>query len=292
VLVAGGTTVFLEKFDPDAMLALIERERLTGWGHVPTAFAYALALPDAGRRDLSSLQLVIWGGASMPRELIEAVERLTGARMATSYGSTETGGSVTYTDPEAGLDVLAETVGRPDPRFEVRVADAEGREVAAGVEGELQVRGDHLMTGYWRRPEATRQAIDAAGWLHTGDVALLRPDGNVVLRGRLSEMYKSGGENVYPREVESVLEQHPAVALAAVLGVPDPVYGEVGVACVLRHPGTSPEPETLRAFCRERLVNFKLPKRIEVRDALPMLPIGKVDKRALRRELTGEGGSA
>jgi acyl-CoA synthetase (AMP-forming)/AMP-acid ligase II len=287
VLVAGGTNVFLEKFDPAGMLALIERERLTGWGHVPTAFAYVLGLPDLDRRDLSSLQLVIWGGASMPREMIEAVQRLTGARMATSYGSTETGGSVTYTDPGAGLDVLAETVGRPDPRFEVRVADPGGREVGVGVEGEIQVRGDHLMSGYWRRPEATREAIDAEGWLHTGDVALLRPDGNLVLRGRLSEMYKSGGENVYPREVESVLEQHPAVALAAVLGVPDPVYGEVGSAYVLRSPGADPAPEALRAFCLERLVNFKVPKRIEVRDALPMLPIGKVDKRALRREAAG-----
>ncbi|MBS1106592.1 MAG: acyl--CoA ligase, partial [Deltaproteobacteria bacterium] len=173
---------------------------------------------------------------------------------------------------------------RPDPRFEIRVVDADGREVGVGVEGEIQVRGDHLMTGYWRRPEATREAIDEKGWLHTGDVALLRPDGNVVLRGRLSEMYKSGGENVYPREVESVLEQHPATALAAVFGVPDPVYGEVGIAYVIRKPGTDPAPEDLRAFCRERLVNFKVPKRIEVRDALPMLPIGKVDKRALRRE--------
>jgi acyl-CoA synthetase (AMP-forming)/AMP-acid ligase II len=284
VLVAGGTNVFLEKFDPAAMLATIERERLTGWGHVPTAFALVLGLPDVGRYDLSSLELVIWGGASMPRALIEAVQRLTGARLATSYGSTETGGSVTYTDFDADLDTLAETVGRPDPRFQVRVADAEGRPVAPGGEGEIQVRGEHVMLGYWHRPEATRDAFLAGGWYRTGDVALLRRDGNLALRGRLSEMYKSGGENVYPREVEAVLEQHPGVALAAVFGVADAVYGEVGRACVVPRPGRAPTPAVLRAFCRERLANFKVPKVIEVRAALPMLPIGKVDKRALRRE--------
>ena len=140
------------------------------------------------------------------------------------------------------------------------------------------------MLGYWRRPEATAAAIDADGWLHTGDVALLRPDGNFALRGRMSEMYKSGGENVYPREVEQVLEAHGAVALAAVLGVRDPLYGEVGHAYVIRRPGSDPTEDELRAFCRERLVNFKVPKRIVVADALPMLPIGKIDKVALRRE--------
>jgi acyl-CoA synthetase (AMP-forming)/AMP-acid ligase II len=282
VLVAGGTNFFLEKFDPEAMLALIETERLTGWGHVPTAFAYALAQPGFARRDLSSLQRVIWGGACMPREMIEALVHATGAQLATSYGSTETGGSVTYTDADAPLDVLAETVGRPDARFEIRIAGADGRALPPGAEGEVQVRGDHVMLGYWRRPEATAEAFATGGWLHTGDVGVLREDGNLALRGRLSEMYKSGGENVYPREAEQVLEAHPDVALAAVFGVPDPVYGEVGHAVVMRRPGARVDAATLRDFCRARLVNFKVPKSIELRDALPMLPIGKVDKRALR----------
>jgi acyl-CoA synthetase (AMP-forming)/AMP-acid ligase II len=283
VLVAGGTTFYMERFDPPAMLDLIERERITGWGQVPTMFQLALATPGFAARDLSSLQWIIWGGSSAPRDMIAALQR-TGARLATSYGSTETGGSVTYTDPDADLDTLAETVGRPDPRFAFRIAGEDGRALTPGETGEILVRGEHGMLGYWRRPEATREAIDADGWLHTGDLAVLRADGNVALRGRLSEMYKSGGENVYPREVETVLEAHPDVALAAVLGVPDPVYAEVGAAWVIRRPHASPSPEALRAFCRERLVNFKVPKTIAVRDALPMLPIGKVDKRALRRE--------
>ena len=148
------------------------------------------------------------------------------------------------------------------------------------------------MLEYWRRPEATREAIDADGWLHTADVAMLRQDGNYAIRGRQSEMYKSGGENVYPREVERVLEQHPELVAAAVVGVPDPVYSEVGHAFVLRAPRADPGEDELRAFCKERLANFKVPKAFFVRDTLPMLPIGKVDKVALRRAALGALGRA
>jgi acyl-CoA synthetase (AMP-forming)/AMP-acid ligase II len=284
VLVSGGTAFFMERFDPAGILELIGRERITGWGQVPTMFQITVAQPEFQEADLSSLQAIVWGGAHAPRALLETLAR-TGARLATSFGMTETTGSVTYTAADADLDTLAETVGAPDPRYQVRIAHPDGAPVKPGEEGEIQVRGDHVMLGYWRRPEATREAIDAEGWLHTGDVALLRPDGSYSIRGRLSGMYKSGGENVYPREVERVLEEHPGVALAAVLGVPDPLYGEVGRAWVIRMPGSDPGPEELRAFCAERLVNFKVPKRIAVRDMLPMLPIGKVDKVTLREEL-------
>lgn len=201
---------------------------------------------------------------------------------------TETTGSVTYTDDDDGLEELSRTVGRPDPHYEVRITDRDGTPVEPGQEGEIRVRGSHIMIGYWRRPEATAEAIDAEGWLHTGDVALLRPDGRYTIRGRLGAMYKSGGENVHPREVESVLEEHPDVALAAVLGIPDAVYGEVGRAYVIRVPGRNPTEDALRSHCRERLVNFKVPKRIVVRDVLPMLPIGKVDRVILREEALAE----
>ncbi|MDP6977011.1 MAG: AMP-binding protein [Myxococcota bacterium] len=282
-LVAGGTAFFMESFDPAGILQLIERERLTGWGQVPTMFQITLAQPEYEKADLSSLQTIIWGGAHAPEPLLEALAK-TGARLATSFGMTETTGSVTYTDADASMDELAHTVGKPDPHYEVRIAGPDGVPVEPGEEGEIQVRGDHIMIEYWRRPEATAAAIDSHGWLHTEDVALLRPDGTYAIRGRLSGMYKSGGENVYPREVENVLEAHPGVALAAVFGVPDPVYAEVGRAYVIRQPGEDPSEEELRAFCRERLVNFKVPKTVHVRDVLPMLPIGKVDKVALRDE--------
>ena len=283
-LVAGGTMFHMEKFDPHGMLALIESERLTCWGQVPTMFALALAQPDFEKFDLSSLRWIIWGGSRAPREMIEALRRTSpGVVVATSFGMTETTGSVTYTQPDDDIETLSETVGRPDPHFEVRIARPDGTPVEPGEEGEILVRGSHIMLGYWRRPEATAAAIDAQGWLHTSDVALLRPDGNHALRGRMSEMYKSGGENVYPKEVEQVLEAHPAVALSAVFGIPDPLFGEVGLAYVIRRPGTDPKEEELRTFCREHLVNFKLPKRIVIAEILPMLPIGKIDKVALRR---------
>ncbi len=282
-LVAGGTAFFMEQFDPPGILELIAKERITGWGQVPTMFQMTLAHPAYEDADLTSLQSIIWGGAHAPKALLESLAK-TGARLATSFGMTETTGSVTYTGEDAGFEELEQTVGKPDPRYEVRIADANGVPVDAGAEGEIQVRGDHIMIEYWRRPEATAEAIDADGWLHTGDVALLRSDGRYAIRGRMSGMYKSGGENVYPREVEIVLEEHPGVALAAVIGVPDPVFAEVGRAYVIREPGSDPSEAELRSFCGERLVNFKVPKHIVIRDMLPMLPIGKVDKVALSAE--------
>jgi len=282
-LVAGGTAFFMEKFDPPAILALVQKERLTGLGQVPTMFQFLVSLPDFDAYDLSSLERIIWGGANAPRELLDVLAK-TGAQLATSYGMTETTGSVTYTAEGAGTEELANTVGRPDPRYEVRIAHADGSPVQPGEEGEIQVRGDHIMIGYWNCPEATAEAIEESGWLHTGDVALLREDGNYSIRGRLSGMYKSGGENVYPREVEIVLEEHPDVAMAAIIGVPDPVYQEAGHAFVMPNWGCEPTEESLRAFCKERLVNFKVPKHFTVRVLLPMLPIGKVDKVALKQE--------
>ena len=286
-IVAGGTAFFMEKFDPLGILELIQRERLTAWGQVPTMFQITAAHPRYHEFDLSSLQGIIWGGARAPSDLLDKLAR-TGARLATSYGLTETTGSVTYTDREADRDELQNTVGTPDPRYEVRITDPDGAPVAPGEEGEIRVRGDHIMLGYWKQPEATAAAVDADGWLHTGDVAILRSDGRYALRGRLSGMYKSGGENVYPAEVEQVLDQHPGVALSAVFGVADALYGEVGHAYVIREPGRDPDEEGLRDFCRKHLANFKVPKRVFVRDMLPILPIGKIDKMALMREAQGD----
>ncbi len=291
VLVAGGTSFFMEQFDPVGILDLIARERLTAWGQVPTMFQLTVAQPEFRTADLSSLELIVWGGASAPADLLEVLAE-SGARLATSFGMTETTGSVTYTRPDADLSELADTVGAPDPRFEVRLAGADGSPVQPGDEGEIQVRGRHVMLGYWQRPEATADAIDADGWFHTADIALLRDDGQYSIRGRLSEMYKSGGENVYPREVETVLEEHPGVAMAAVFGAPDEIYSEVGHAHVIRQPGHDPDPAELLAFCRTHLVNFKVPKQIVVHDMLPMLPIGKIDKVALRSEVLGAPAGA
>jgi acyl-CoA synthetase (AMP-forming)/AMP-acid ligase II len=192
---------------------------------------------------------------------------------------TETIGSAIYTDDDAGDDILASTLGRPDPAYEVKVAADDTAPVQPGETGELWVRNPHLMIGYFRRPEATRQAIDADGWLRTGDLVRARPDGNLELVGRLSDMFKSGGENIYPREVEQVLEAHPSVVAAAVVGRPHPLWGEAGHAYVVAR-GTVTDDE-LRNHAREHLARYKVPKTFEMLPDLPILPSGKVDRRTL-----------
>ena len=281
-LVRGGTIVFQERFDPAATLAAIEAERATVWGGVPTMLQLALGLPDYEGYDLSSLEAILWGGAAMPRDAVVRLER-QGARMMSMYGMTETSAHVTYTDPGADADVLSETVGKPDARFPCRIADSDGNECGVGEEGELQFKGEYLMLGYYNRPEATAESFTAEGWLHTGDLGYWREDGNIVITGRMSEMFKSGGYNVYPREIELTLEEHEGVAMAAVIAIPDDLYQEVGQAWVLRAPGAEVEESELTAHCRTRLANYKVPKKIRIRDELPMLPVGKIDKKALKK---------
>lgn len=286
-LVGGGTTVFMERFDPRGVLETIERERVTVWGQVATMQQLALSHPDAPQFDLRSLQLIFWAGAPAPRDLIQRLHAIC-PNLSTNYGLTETVAGVTYARVGSSLEVLAETAGAPDPHYELRVVDADGRVLGDGEAGEIQVRGLCQMVGYFNRPDATSAMIDTEGWLHTGDVGLRRPDGNYRIVGRLSDMYKSGGFNVYPREVEILLESHPAVALAAVVGITDTTYGEVGLAYLMLRPGAQADEAELKAWCRDRIANFKVPKKFVLCDRLPMLAVGKVDKPALRRAAAEE----
>jgi len=235
------------------------------------------------RFDTSSLQAVFFLGSPMPRDMIVELKTL-GGEVITGWGLTEATASVTYTARGDDIDVLADTVGRSAPTFEIRIADPEGRLVAAGDAGEVLVRGPCVMAGYFGRPEATAAAIDAEGWLHSGDLGRIDGDGRLRLVGRIKEMFKSGGYNVYPREVEAVLESHPAVALAVVVSVPDPLYHEAGHAFLIREPDRSLAEAEIGEYCRARLANYKVPKRFTVRDALPMLSVGKIDRVALRKE--------
>ena len=279
-LVAGGCIVFLEQFSPAAVLERIESQGVTFWGGVPTTFLLSLADPMFASVDLSSLQFIFWSGAAAPAELVERLAAL-GVPLATSYGLTETVGSVTFTSPSASREALLETIGSAPDAYEVRLADVDGEVTACDIPGEIQVRGDFIMCGYWRRPDATADAIDREGWLHTGDLAVRRADGLLRLVGRLKDVFKSGGYNIYPREIEQALESHAGVALAAVVAVPDPVYGEVGHAFIVAGEG-APSSEELQAHCRYLLANYKVPKRFTVLRDPPMLPIGKIDKRRLR----------
>ena len=284
--VRGGKIVFREKFDPAETVRDTAREACTLLAGVPTMLQMVAATPEFAGEDLSSVELVLWGGAAMPVALIERLKRKF-PRLMTAYGMTETATHVTYTDEGAPVEVLANSVGRPDPRCELRIAAGNDPAATGGNTGEVQLRADFLMTGYWRRPEATQESFTDDGWFRTGDVGLLRDDGNLKLVGRLSDMFKSGGYNVYPREIELVLEQHPAVDLAAVVGVPDDLYQEVGCAWVQSSTGDRVTAEALDAWCRERLANYKVPKSFRIVDALPLLPVGKVDKQALRQRAAG-----
>lgn len=209
-------------------------------------------------------------------------------RLANVYGQTETCGIITRTAEGASLAVMAETIGEVLPGAELRIADgATGAAVPAGEPGEIQVRGPYIMSGYFRNPEATSAAFTADGFLHTGDLGVMRADGNVVFTGRLKEMFKSGGYNVYPVEVEQAICEHPAAALAAVVATPHATFQEVGCAFIELTPGAAASADELRDFLRARIANYKIPKRFVIEAALPKLPNGKLDKLALKARTLG-----
>lgn len=279
-LIKGGTIVFQDDFEPSAFLSAIRKERCNILGGVPTALQLLMDHPDFTASNLESVELIAWGGAALPRELIARLAE-TGARLMTVYGMTETAANITYTREGASVDELAESIGVPDEACECRVVAPDGSACDVDEEGELQFKADFLMSEYWRNVPATDAVFTDDDWLRTGDVGFWRKDGNLQLIGRMSDMYKSGGFNVYPREVELTLEELPEIALAAVVPVADKLYQQVGHAFVLAAPGQQISETKLIEHCRARLANYKIPKRILVCNALPLLPVGKVDKRAL-----------
>ena len=287
---AGGTLVFHDRFDPGDLLRLLEEERIEHVLGSPVQFHMMASHPDLATRDLSRLQFITWGGAPMAADLVARLHTLPGD-LRTSFGMTELGLNVTYSEPGADPETLSRTIGKPHPGFDIRVGDASGAIVEPGGQGEIQARGDWLLAGYFRDPEATADAYTADGWFRTGDIVKVWADGNLQIVGRMKEMFISGGFNIYPREVEIAIEAHPRVGLVAVLGVPDDTFGEVGHAFVEPKPGETLDTAALHAWCRERLANYKTPKRFEVRDELPRLPIGKIDKQTLKRELAEHRGS-
>ncbi|WP_460370325.1 class I adenylate-forming enzyme family protein, partial [Actinocorallia lasiicapitis] len=283
----GGSVAFMEQIDPAAVPGVIERAGVTLWGQIPILFQLVLSTPAWAAADVSSLRYVGWGGASMPRELIPAL-RATGARLDTVYGLTETCVSVAYSDPDADDETLATTIGRPDPRLELRIVGEDGVPVAQGSAGQIELRNPCLMTGYLDLPAETAEVFTADGFLRTGDLGVQRPDGTVTLVGRLREMYKSGAYSVFPREVELAIETHPQVAAAAVVSVPDPELHEAGVAFVVASAETA---AGLDGYCRDRLAAHKLPRVFVPVPGLPLLANGKVDKGALRERALHSPGS-
>lgn len=282
-IVSGGMVAYDEKFDPSEMLRLIEELKLTNLQHVPTVLQLIALHPDFDTRDLSSLQIVAWGGAALPKEFVEIYAQRK-VRLFTIYGMTETCGNATFSSADDSIELLASTVGRPNPDADVIVADDDGREVPLGEEGEVWYRHEGKLLYYLNNESATQQTLTPDGFLKTGDIAVRLPSGHLKLVGRRSEMFKSGGLNVYPREIEIVLESHPAVAIAAVVSIPDETYSEVGAAFVVCEK-TGVTDDELRTWCKERLAGYKVPKSFHIRDEVPLLPIGKVDKQALKKQL-------
>jgi acyl-CoA synthetase (AMP-forming)/AMP-acid ligase II len=287
-LVSGATIVPQPVYDAEQAMRLVEAERVTVLPGPPTIYQTILDHPDRSARDLSSLRLAVTGAATVPVALVERMRReLTFETVLTAYGLTE---AVVATMCRPGDDprIVARTSGRATAGFEVRVAAPDGSGAASGeiLPGEILLRGPNLMLGYLDDPAATRAAIDADGWLHTGDIGNLDPDGNLTITDRLKDMYICGGFNVYPAEVEHVLARLGGVAESAVIGVADARLGEVGKAYVVARPGHALDAADVLAFCRERLANYKVPRQVEFRGGLPRNPAGKVLKRLLREEPT------
>ena len=293
-LMSGATMVPEPVFDVDQVVERIEQEQISVLPGPPTIFQSVLDHPDRKTFELSSLRLVVTGAAVVPVELVRGLWSDLGIEtVLTAYGLTEATGTVTMCRRGDSAEVIAGTSGRAIPDVEVRVVEPGGAEVPRGDAGEVVVRGYNVMRGYFNDPEASDEAVDTDGWLHTGDIGVMDEAGNVTITDRLKDMYVSGGFNVYPAEVEAVLRTHPAVGQVAVIGIPDRRMGEVGLALVVPPAdGVPPGVEDdVAAWARERLANYKVPRTVRLVDSLPMNAGGKVLKRELRLQYAPSGES-
>lgn len=271
-------------FDPQLTLRAIADERCTSIYGVPTMFIAELAADDFDRYDLSSLRTGIMAGSPCPIEVMRAcIDRMNMNEVTIAYGMTETSPVSTQTALDDPIDKKVGTVGRVHPHVEIRIVDPDtGAEVPRGQAGEFCTRGYSVMQGYWNDPERTAQAIDAEGWMHTGDLATMDEDGYVNIVGRIKDMVIRGGENVYPREIEEFLYGHPRIRDVQVIGVPDKKYGEELMAWVQTEDGEPLTADDVRAFCAGQIAHFKIPRYVAVIDAFPMTVTGKIQKFKLR----------
>jgi acyl-CoA synthetase (AMP-forming)/AMP-acid ligase II len=282
-LLKGATIVPHPIFDVPSVMQRIPEERITMLPGPPAIFQTILNHPDLDQFDFSTLRLSVTGAAPITTEMIIAMrEKLGFENVVTGYGLTEAHGIATMCRHDDDPETIAKTSGRAIPGVEVRLVDEGGSEVATGEPGEVVVRGYNLMKGYLDNPAATAEAIDADGWLHTGDIAVADTAGNINITDRMKDMFIVGGFNAYPAEIEKMITAHPAVAAVAVVGVPDQRLGEVGMAFVIATTGMAIDTDEVIAWCRERMANYKVPRYIEVVDELPLNASNKVLKVELR----------
>lgn len=286
--VAGGATMLPEPvFDIDRALRRVQEEKVTVFPGAPTIYQTILDHPDRDSYDLSSLRIAVTGAADIPVELIRRIDQeLPFTRIISGYGLSEAG-TATGTGPDDDVAAVATTVGRIRPGFELRIADQDGNPVPDGETGEVLLRGGSVMSHYLDDPEATAEAFTAEGFLKTGDLGALDEAGRLRIVGRVKDMFIVGGFNAYPAEIENALRAHPAVRDAAVIGIPDERLGEVGMAFLVPAAGASATAEEIVAWSRDQMANFKVPRRVEFVDALPLNATGKVEKNRLREMANG-----
>jgi len=284
-LIKGATIVPHAVFDVEAVMRRVVEEHVSMLPGPPTVYQTILDHPRLADFDLSSLRLAVTGAASVPVELIRRMrDELKFETVVTGYGLTEATGIATMCRHDDDAETIATTCGRAIPGTEVRVVGDDGKVMPTGQPGEVVVRGYNVMQGFVDDPEATRDAIDGAGWLHTGDIGVLDDRANLRITDRKKDMFIIGGFNAYPAEIENMISEHPAVSQVAIVGVPDGRMGEVGYAFVVARSGRTVDADALIAWCRERMANYKVPRHVQVVDALPLNASGKVLKYELREQ--------
>jgi fatty-acyl-CoA synthase len=280
-----------EGFDPLAVLGTVQAERCTGLYGVPTMFIAELDHPEFARFDLSSLRTGIMAGSPCPIEVMKrVVSQMHMAEVTICYGMTETSPVSFQSAADDPLDRRVSTVGRIHPHVEVKIVDADGRILPPGTPGELCTRGYSVMRGYWSDPEKSAEAIDAARWMHTGDLATLDTQGYCNIVGRIKDMVIRGGENIYPREIEEFLYRHPKIQDVQVIGVPDARYGEELCAWIRPKAGAELTAEEVREFCKGQIAHYKIPRYMKFVDAFPMTVTGKIQKYVMREQTKRELG--
>lgn len=287
LMIAGGTVILVRRFDPELVLALIEEYRADFFAGVPTMYQMLTQAPNWARADLSSLRFCTSGGAPLPVTLVEQFGREKGVRFKQGFGMTEFGPGIFALAPDDAIR-KAGSIGRPNFFVDARVVDEQNRPLPPDTVGELVLKGPSICSGYFNLPGALDEVLDAEGWFHTGDLARYDDEWYFFIVDRKKDMFISGGENIYPTEIEQTLYRHPAVHQCAVIGVPDGRWGEIGVACVVLKPGAAATQEDLIAFLRDHLAGYKVPRSVAFFDALPISAAGKILKRELRERLARE----
>ena len=288
-VIFGGTTILIRAFDPAQVLNLLEREKVTIFAAVPTMYQMLTTAPNWDSVNLSALRFCTSGGAPLPVPLVEKYTKEKGIRFKQGFGMTEFGPGIFALAPEDAIR-KAGSIGRPNFFVDAQIVGEQNQFLGPNEAGELVLKGPSYSSGYFNNPEATKAAVDERGYFHTGDVAQYDDEGYFYIVDRKKDMFISGGENVYPAEIEKALYQHPAVHMCAVIGLPDAKWGEVGKACIVLKPNQSATEEELLKFMTERLAKYKVPKSVSFMEALPISVAGKILKRELKEQFTVGSG--